>query len=73
MAGTDECIHLLDPATCTICNGRDKREREAARTVVRTFAARFGGTCRRCDEGIEPGSLISELGDGSYVHEECGL
>jgi hypothetical protein len=67
---TDECIHLLDPATCTICNGRDARERKAAKTVVRTFTARYAGHCR-CGDLIAPGAIIAELGDGQYVCEEC--
>lgn len=28
---SDECKHLLDPATCTICNGRETKARRKAK------------------------------------------
>jgi alkyl hydroperoxide reductase subunit AhpF len=71
MTAEQECIHLLDPATCTLCNGRAKREADAARAVVRIFGARYTGQCKACDGPIYPGRRIAELGDGSYVHEDC--
>lgn len=29
------CIHMIDPLHCTICNGRDKRDRTNARFELR--------------------------------------
>jgi hypothetical protein len=74
MIAADECIHLLDPATCTLCNGREKREREeAARIVVEShpFRARFDGRCRACFDGFTEGELIVRINDGLYAHKEC--
>lgn len=58
---SDECIHLLGPATCTICNGRDRRERIAAQPVgwTRPFRARFPGRCGGCSEPVDVGDLVA--------------
>ena len=67
----DECIHLLDPATCTICNGRQRREaREAHTAWSAPFRAKFDGFCRSCDVTIDQGDLIVYDGD-EVRHAEC--
>jgi len=66
---SDECIHLLDPSTCTICNGRAKRER-ARTTWSNPFAARYPGRCFVCDERIDEGDQI-RFSDGAVAHEDC--
>ena len=71
MSGAEECIHLLDPATCTICNGRDRREKAAAMAERRVFPARFDGWCSFCQSAINVGDLISWAADEPVVHEEC--
>jgi hypothetical protein len=65
----DECMHLLDPATCTICNGREKRQR-VTQSWSDPFHARYDSRCIRCDERINEGDLICFNGDIA-VHEEC--
>jgi hypothetical protein len=47
---TDECMHGLDPATCTICNGKVAAERREARD--RLDATYTRGDCRQCDAEI---------------------
>ncbi len=34
MSGDDECIHLNDPALCTICNGKDALGKRSPRATV---------------------------------------
>ncbi len=70
MTDDDECIHLLDPRTCTICNGRDAREHAEARRVVTTTTAQFASTLR-CGHEVELGDLISLTGDGRWLCEDC--
>lgn len=68
----DECIHGLGPiAACTICNGREVRERAARDAVVRTWAAKFPGTCRKCGDEFAVDDLIGITADERYVHAEC--
>ena len=64
-----ECIHLLDPATCTICNGWLKRD--LSRRWSRPFPARYSSRCFQCGERIYEGQLICYDGDVA-VHEDCG-
>lgn len=67
----DECMHLLDPATCTLCNGHDKRERGRKPVALgRSFPARFDGWCGGCGGDIETGESIVRTDDG-YVHVHC--
>lgn len=70
----NDCIHLLDPATCTICNGRDERERRnRIRTVERPriFPARFAGDCDACNLPIHVGQPIVWRPDTCPIHETC--
>lgn len=71
--GSEECIHLLDPADCTICNGREKREKQAATfdLVGAEIEARYEGSCPNCRQPIEVGdSLRYSPGLGQYVHKQ---
>lgn len=77
---SDECIHLLDPATCTICNGRDRRERVASRGEERhgkAFTAKYAGQCSECNLPISVGqSIVIIQGDHvldrrRFAHARC--
>jgi hypothetical protein len=35
----EECIHLMDPALCSICNGKDAKSKPKTRTNVTAHAA----------------------------------
>ena len=76
MTEPDECMHLLDPATCTICNGRDKRETQQRRHHMDStypasvVVARFEGWCDECHGTIESGQDIIAA-DGRWIHERC--
>jgi hypothetical protein len=67
----EECIHLLDPAQCTICNGSDRRREKEDKEVVAMFDAKFSGVCRSCGDVIEAGDRIGRLNNGKYVCEDC--
>jgi len=65
----EECIHALNPAWCTICNGREKKEKKEANEIVNMFRSVFGGSCQwgNCDEYIEVGDIMQKTADGRYV------
>jgi hypothetical protein len=72
----ESCIHDLDPASCAVCNGAEKRgtfqsamERGA---YGPWFAAQYAGMCAGCFDDIEPGGTIRADGDGCYLCEDCG-
>lgn len=67
----DLCIHEMLPASCTICNGREKREESDGKKLSHTFTASFSGVCRGCGDVIEPGDTIGRLNNGKYVCEDC--
>ena len=70
-ADMDECIHGLGPVTaCTICNGREARERAEANRVIYWFEARFDGTVN-CDHSVEIGERLARMGDDSIRCERC--
>lgn len=67
----DECIHGLGPkSACTICNGREAKERE---DTTATFASSFRSMCRVCKQPIAVGDEITgHVGSGiPFVHAEC--
>lgn len=66
---SDECMHLLDPQTCTICNGREKRER-VTQSWSNPFTAKYDGYCTRCRGSIDAGDQIC-ISDGAVAHEDC--
>jgi hypothetical protein len=79
---SEPCIHDLDPATCSVCNGAEKRAAAESATFRSTaergtygpwFAAKFSGMCNGCFEDIEPGDTIRADGDGCYLCEDCGV
>ena len=71
----EPCIHDLDPATCGVCNGAEKRtaagRREKPSGTGPVVEARSPGVCGECFDWIEPGEPIRPGGDGGWVHEEC--
>lgn len=67
----EECIHLLDPSTCTICNGRDKREAEAESSRYKMFPAKYAGRCSACRFSISIGDLIGWREGEPVLHWDC--
>lgn len=66
----DECIHGLGAASaCTMCNGRDERERADRDRIVARWAARYPGSCAMCGDEIPVGAVIQRTADERYV---CG-
>lgn len=78
MAGRDddECIHLMVPSECSICNGKEleaKRQTKRAREMalaLGAFEATYSGTCYRCGEWFDAGAPITKAGDG-WIHWDC--
>jgi hypothetical protein len=68
----EPCIHDLDPATCGVCNGAEKRVKAERPPRGPWFVAQFPGTCGTCSERIKPGEMIRADGDGAYLCEDCG-
>ena len=66
----EPCIHLLDPATCTMCNGREERERRAATTVAYTMTARYDSTLG-CGHAVEVGDEFAVMSNGLYKCSDC--
>jgi len=68
----DECIHGLGPVSaCTVCNGRDERERTEASERPRVFPAKYAGQCAACNLPITIGQPIAWLPDRPVTHEGC--
>lgn len=70
---TDElCRHLLEPAECTLCNGRDDRARAAqTKAAGRPIAAKFPTRCMACQERVVVGDLIVPTETGIFIHQGC--
>lgn len=70
-----ECIHLIDPATCTICNGSDRKRRLEARreaeAISYVFPAKWDTACMRCQDRLWVGASVYRMGDGSLVCSDC--
>lgn len=71
MDDTEECIHLMDPASCTLCNGRAAKERKEAEQAPRTFPAKYEGQCPACDLPIYVGQMVAWREGRRAVHERC--
>lgn len=78
----NECIHDLDPATCSICLDRARgRKPEPAQWVNgSTFPAKYTTTCPECEQPISMnGDMITAQTKRAgqmdeevrYVHREC--
>lgn len=67
----DECIHLLNPATCTICNGRERRERETHTEGRREFPAKYEGQCPTCNLPIRVGDTVAWRTGEPARHARC--
>ena len=69
----EPCIHDLHPATCSVCNGAEKRAAEDESGRGPWFTARYDGLCAGCGDEISPGDTIrSESGHGGWLCEVCG-
>ena len=65
---SEECIHGLDPQTCSICLHQDD--------VPETFTAtaKYEGRCFICDDLINVGDVITSndaVHNGAWIHREC--
>ena len=73
---SEPCIHEMDPAYCSACNGAEKRAKAAHRREPARFGpwfpARYDGRCSGCGEPFEPGEKIRSDGDGGWLCEDCG-
>jgi hypothetical protein len=66
------CRHLLEPATCTVCNGRDDHERVArTKGSGRPVPAKYPTRCMACQERVLVGDLIVATETGIFVHQGC--
>jgi hypothetical protein len=63
----NECIHELDPPTCSICNGRDRRSQRVETRPEAVIESRFDSRCDYCDRRIQVGDSIG-LSEGSWLH-----
>jgi hypothetical protein len=67
-----ECIHGLGPVSaCTICNGRDERDRAVTAERAVTFAAKYPGQCSCCNLPIHVGQILSWDRENPPVHDGC--
>lgn len=70
MSDEPECIHGLGPVSaCTICNGREKRERQQV-TVTGYFPAKYASRLS-CGHVAVIGEMLCRLSDESLLCEEC--
>ena len=67
-AQTEECLHLLDPGTCAICNKTPDPGVDVDWDAE--FSAKYEGWCQSGDHRIDPGDRIVRRG-GRYHHPEC--
>jgi hypothetical protein len=68
----EPCIHDLDPASCAVCNGAEKRTAAEGAPRGPWFTAQYPGACSGCGDGIEPGDEIRASGEGGWLCEGCG-
>lgn len=67
----DECIHGLGlVAACTVCNGRDARERAQRDEIVARFPARYISLLG-CGHFSEIGEQLTRTADDRLLCEEC--
>lgn len=67
----DLCIHEQYRPTCSICSGRDARERAAQAETPRTFRAKYSGQCRGCNLPIYVGETVAWIPGRPAVHASC--
>lgn len=68
----DECIHGLGPVSaCTICNGREAKERAERNRIVARFPAAYEGHCYGCQDEISVGDILARTADGRYLCTDC--
>lgn len=71
---SEECIHGLgDKSACTICSGKDARQRTADAEAVewRVFPAKYPGHCYGCNLPINVGDRIAWKEGVAPLHEDC--
>lgn len=62
-----DCIHDLDPTTCSICNGRERRVRTVQSKPDIVITSRYDGSCGFCERSIVVGQRIGKT-DDVWVH-----
>lgn len=70
----NECIHLIDPATCSWCSGQEARriaEAKALADNTRVIVAQYEGQCVECNLPIHVGDTIKWRPDWPPMHEAC--
>lgn len=68
----EECIHGLgERAWCTICNGKDEKERAIAWNIVAKFKAKYDGTCSNCSTGILVGDYVALTEARGVICSDC--
>ena len=71
MIEIDDCPHGLGPkGHCTICNGRDARERTEHVEIMARFPTKFTGRMP-CGHFVEIGDIVARRADDTYVCGEC--
>lgn len=64
----DECIHgIYLSDSCSLCNGRERREQADRDRIVARWAAKFPGVCRKCGDGIAEGVVAGAGWPLTYV------
>lgn len=63
-----ECPHLQSYRTCTICNGRNKKEKPK---ILFKFRAKSDYLCFKCKEEINAGDEVARLSDESICCSDC--
>lgn len=67
----EDCIHGLDPRTCSTCLHGPLVE-EPEQVEGRPFVARYSGRCCACEEPITEGvDTIVKTTRDRYLHLEC--
>jgi hypothetical protein len=76
MTAATECIHDLDPASCSVCTGRGEEtapDRDVS-ALGRAFPARYPGRCGWCDKpfAAEHDRIRADTTTpGEYVCSRC--
>lgn len=68
---SDECIHLMDPAHCTLCNGKEAARRRDAQSIAYVFEAHYESHCQTCGEPVAIGDSMFRMVDGSLRCDQC--
>lgn len=71
-ARREECIHELDPRTCSVCSGRDREPPAGPANFGPWFSSMYPGKCAGCGDEFGVRDRIRADGDGGYLCGSCG-